>query len=67
MRAKKPMGQHATREMGPELTFDEARHGHTAIPRTGQEGLEFFSEDLMKKRLLGLAACAFDMKSSAET
>ncbi len=50
------MGQHTALEIGPQLAFDEPRHGRTVLSRIREERLELLADDFVEERLLRLVA-----------
>ena len=50
------MGQHTALEIGPQLAFDESRHGCTVLSRIREERLELLADDFVEERLLRLVA-----------
>ena len=56
MDTQKAVREHAALEVGAEFALDEAGHGRTIAPRSGEEGLELLPDDFVKERLLGLVA-----------
>ncbi len=60
MDTQKAVRKHAALEVGAEFALDEAGHGRTIAPRSGEEGLELLPDDFVKERLLGLVAFVLD-------
>lgn len=54
------MGEHATLEVCPVLAFYEAGDRSPLRSRSGEEGEELLSDDLVQERLFGLVAGVVD-------
>ncbi len=67
MDTQKAVGEHTAFEIGADLALDEAGHGRTIAPRSGEEGLELLPDDFVKERLLGLVAFVLDGEGSVGT
>jgi hypothetical protein len=56
VQAEKTASENSAAEIGAEFALDEAGHGRTIAPGSGEEGLEPLAGDFVKERLLGLVA-----------
>ncbi len=67
MQAEKTVSENSAFQVGTDLALDEAGHGSTIAPRSGEEGLDLLPDDLVKERLLGLVAFVLDGEGSVGT
>ena len=67
MQSKKTVSDNSASQIGADLALDEAGHGRTIAPRSGEKGLELLPDDFVKERLLGLVAFVLDGEGSVGT
>ena len=67
MQSKKTVSENSAVQIGAQFALDEASHGCTVAPGSGEEGLELLPDDFVQERLLGLVAFVLDGQGSAGT
>jgi hypothetical protein len=67
VQSKKTVSENSAVQIGAQFALDEASHGCTVAPGSGEEGLELLPDDFVQERLLGLVAFVLDGQGSAGT